>query len=181
MSPKAFHAAARDGNVELVQSFLQGQAAVDLRDSGGATPLFTAPTHGHEACVRVLLDGGADISEGGFNALYLACEEGHTVCAAALLDAGADINCPQESGWTALMAAAKEGHFDALQLLLQRGADVHQKDGSEESGALYFACYESHTACAAALLDVGADVNDPMEDGWTALMNAACRGHLDML
>ncbi|CAM9884184.1 unnamed protein product, partial [Chrysoparadoxa australica] len=99
MSLEAFHAAAEDGDVELVQSFLQGPADVDLRDDGGATPLIIGATHGHEACVRVLLDGGADI-----HASY------------------------KGDGWSALMSAAQEGHLDVLQLLLQRGADLHQKD-----------------------------------------------------
>ncbi|CAM9701757.1 unnamed protein product [Chrysoparadoxa australica] len=151
ISPEAFHAAARDGDVELLQSFLQRQAPVDMRDDGAATtPLIIASHNGHEACVRVLLDGGADI------------------------------NAAKRSGKTALMYSARRGHLNVLQLLLQRGADVHQKD-SNENNALYWACDRGHTKCVAALLDAGTDINGHMMNGFTALMAAALESHLPVL
>ncbi|CAM9281706.1 unnamed protein product [Chrysoparadoxa australica] len=151
ISPEAFHAAARDGDVELVQSFLQRQAAVDLRDDGGATPLIIAAANGHEACVRVLLDGGADL------------------------------NAAKVNGYTALMDAAQEGHLSVLQLLLQRGAGVHKQSNDVGINALMAACNRGHTTCMAALLDAGADINGSMAYGCTALFVAAQKGHLDAL
>ncbi|CAM9457953.1 unnamed protein product, partial [Chrysoparadoxa australica] len=98
VSLEAFHAAARDGDVDLMQSFLQRQTAVDLRDYAGTTPLILASAYGHEACVRVLLDGGAEI-----HASY-------------------------NHGTTVLLAAANNGNLSVVQLLLQRGADVNLKN-----------------------------------------------------
>ncbi|CAM9437286.1 unnamed protein product, partial [Chrysoparadoxa australica] len=153
------HAAARDGDVELVQGFLQEQAAVDLRDNGGATPLIIAFANGHEACVRVLLDGGADINASHKSktmALIMAAQNGH--------------------------AARREGHFDVLQLLLQRGADVHQKDDAGDN-ALIMACMRGHTTCVAALLDAGADYHASGRNaaGYTALHRASMCGRFDAM
>lgn len=56
------------------------------------TPLCIAAARGHTACVRHLLERGADpdASPGGQGALHEACLGGHTACAQLLLQHGAD-------------------------------------------------------------------------------------------
>ena len=46
--------------VDVVDLFTLG-ATVDVRDSGGRTPLHYAAKHGHELCVRELVTLGAII------------------------------------------------------------------------------------------------------------------------
>jgi hypothetical protein len=138
-----------------------------------------AALEGHEACVKVLLDAGADTERAekdGCTALIAAAFCGHAACVNALLDAGADKERAKKDGCTALMAAAFHGHEECVKALLDAGADKNcaQKDGRT---ALMFAANKGHEACVKALLDAGADKNCAQKDGCTALMFAAVHGH----
>ena len=56
-------------------------------------PIHWAVWKGHESCVRILLDKGADVDclNGGLNSpLLLAAARGHDTIARLLIDKGAD-------------------------------------------------------------------------------------------
>jgi hypothetical protein len=52
---------ARKGDVERVAFLLKVGADTEARDADGSTPLYIASKQGHEAVVRLLLVGGADV------------------------------------------------------------------------------------------------------------------------
>jgi ankyrin repeat protein len=57
-----------------------------------------------------------------------AAAGGHEQCVQLLLDHGANIAAVANDGLTALLAAGKGGHEQCVQLLLDRGANVADVD-----------------------------------------------------
>lgn len=84
-------------NLDLVQSLLEADADIDLKDIYG------------------------------WNALYCALQEGRIDLFQSLLAAGADIDGESHRGWTALHRASERGNLTVLQSLLWRGANMHKR------------------------------------------------------
>ena len=108
----------------------------------------------------------------GGTALIWAVRMSHTDTAQTLLAHGADVNAKDESGITALVTAAWSGHSDTVETLLAHRADV-----VTAAQQLLVEAYKGDTAAVEALLAQGTDVN--AQNGWTALMAAACAGRTD--
>ena len=64
----------------------------------------------------------------GWTALMYACEHGHEVCVRSLLEAAAEVDKTEEDGWTALMLAAQNGHDLCARSLLEAGADMDKQN-----------------------------------------------------
>lgn len=80
---------------------------------------------------------------------------------------------------TPLMFAAQSGHLETVRALIGRGArvDLHEKGYYT---ALMLAAGNGHTAVVQALAAAGAAVDEvELTRGWTALIWAAQRGHVD--
>ena len=81
------HAAAADGNCEVIALLLQHGAQIDARSKSGATPLFAACEAGHAAAAEALIERGAEVwglTASSENCMYIAALRGHTeVCFAA--------------------------------------------------------------------------------------------------
>lgn len=91
---------------------------------------------GHEDCVRILLEAGANpdpVSKNplGVAALHAAMSGGHTAIARMLADAGADVNAQSAEGWTPLHYCAEIGDAEMAALFLGKGADpsIRRADG----------------------------------------------------
>ncbi|CAK9863968.1 unnamed protein product [Sphagnum jensenii] len=70
-------AAARDGNLELLQDFLDFEADINEIDSNGLTALHSAVAEGHLHTAKFLISHGANIwkmDNGGLTPLDLACQ-----------------------------------------------------------------------------------------------------------
>lgn len=63
---------------------------------------------------------------GGLTALVYAAREGCQACVKELLDAGADIDDADDGGTTALLTAVINKHFDTAKYLVERGANVNK-------------------------------------------------------
>lgn len=64
-------------------------AAIDVKDRGGASPLFRGCFSGHQVTVAVLIGAGADVrhTNSAFETpLYIAALRGHTAAVQLLLD-----------------------------------------------------------------------------------------------
>ena len=121
----ALHAAAFEGNVELVEFFLE--QGLDIHDGElNWTLLHIAAMLGHMAVAQFLLERGANINiqseRDGFTPLHKALHRGQKAVAELLISRGADVNIRDNWGWTPLRLAIKGCHKDVADLLHQHGA-----------------------------------------------------------
>ncbi len=202
--------AARVGNREEVDVLLKAGANAKAANRYGVTPLTLAATNGNAAILKRLLEAGANPNTAlaaGETVLMTAARTGNVEAVQVLLSHGADPNTREEwRGQTALMWAAAEGHADVVKVLLKAGADMHARPKApparvnpfadakvapeaakpRRSGnpsdftPLLFAVREGHIDTVRALLDAGADANEALSDGQTALHLAALNAHYEI-
>jgi len=109
--------AAREGNTEMLRSYLNAGAPATLTNASGDSLLMLAAYHGHEETVQLILHHGADVNtpnDRGQTPLAGAVFKGYTGVARALLDAGAD---PDAGTPTAREAAKMFARAEILALL----------------------------------------------------------------
>ena len=171
--PADFLGAIRNNDLKSIRSQLRRPALVQATDARGATALMYASLYADTACVKLLLDKGANSNASdaaGATALMWAAREPEKI--RLLLAHGANVNARAKSGRTALIVAASAtGNIQAVRLLLDRGADskVRAESGA---GALWAASQAADAEIVKELLARGADPNE-VRDSTTALMTAA--------
>nr|WP_298797700.1 ankyrin repeat domain-containing protein [uncultured Acetobacter sp.] len=124
--------AAREGEADLLSSFLDAGMDPNLRVEKGYTPLILATYNGNIEAVSTLLMRGAkpDLQdEKGATALAGVAFKGYLPIARMLLEAGAQVDVPNAVGRTPLMFAVMFGRDDMARLLLQAGASPTHRDG----------------------------------------------------
>ncbi len=181
-------------NHEVARALIAAGAKADVTNNFGATPLAEATKLDDGVLVRMLLEAGADPDSPNLDnqtALMLTSFIGNVQIAQMLLDAGADVNAVETfRGQTALMWAAAENHPDVAELLIASGADVSVKAVHDDwprqmtsepraqfrpTGGLTALLYATRSGCyrcAVAIVEAGADINQPNPDGVTPLLNA---------
>jgi len=181
-------------NHELVEVLLDAGADADVTNNYGATPLAEAVKLDDAELVSMLLDAGADPDSPNLDnqtALMLAAYIGNLEIAQILIDAGADVNAIETfRGQNALMWASAENNPDVAELLVANGADVSVKAVYDDwprqmtsepraqfrpTGGLTALLYATRSGCyrcAVAIVEGGADINQPNPDGVTPLLNA---------
>ena len=168
-------AAAKQGNVEVVQALLCHGADVNKSDENGRTALFVAAEQGHVGVVQALLKNDfTDVNvtdKDGRTALHFAANQGNVEVIQALLKNDfTDVNVTDKDGRTALHFAANEGNVEVIRALLTNDftdVNVTDKDGRT---ALHFAANEGNVEVIQALLKNDlTDVNVTDKDGRTAL------------
>jgi uncharacterized protein len=180
-------------------------ARVNAANDTGVTPLFLACTNRNAAMVEKLLTAGANPNAAllnGETVLMTCARTGESGAVKALLARGANVNAKESShDQTALMWAAAQKHAAIVGALVEHGADVRarsrvytqtvtsevtQRAGREElnytvprggSTPLLFAARVGDVESARILLAAGANVNDALPDGASALVEAAHSGH----
>ena len=179
---------------ELVRALLKAGAKANVTNSWGATPLAEAAKLGDVELALLLLDAGADPNspnQDGQTALMLSAFVGAPKVAELLIERGAAVNAVETfRGQTALMWAAAGNHPEVVEVLIAHGANVHLRAKYEDwqrqmtsepraqfrhTGgltALLYAARSGCTRCAVAIVNAGADVNQPNPDGITPLINA---------
>ena len=201
----ALHWAAHRDDLVMAELLLAAGATATIANDLGATPLQVACATRSGTMVERLLTAGADPNArllNGETVLMACAQTGHPLAVRTLLEHGARVNEREVSHQqTALMWAAARGHADVVRLLLDAGADPRlrtltyqqtvvdeqtQRAGREElnytvlrggSTALLFAVRGGDVASVRALLVAGAEANDAMSDGMSALTLAAHSGH----
>ncbi len=194
----ALHWAAHHDDRDLAGLLIDAGADVAAANRYGVQPIALAATNGSAAMLEVLLAAGADPNAampGGETALMTAARAGPADAVRVLLAAGADPNRRDEvAGQTALMWAAARNNAPAVRALAELGAGLHVRTtgeprpsrsyfrAAEPTGftALLFAVRAGAIEATRALLDAGADVNDTLSDGESALVVAAANAHWEL-
>ncbi len=138
----------------------------------GQTALIMAAKNQNFECVDLLLKAGADVNKEdrcGGAPLIWAAHSGAKECVKALLVAGADVNQTDIYNHTPVFCAAYTGHSQYQQLLREAPDDQKQK----VQRPLSLARESDKIECMQLLLESGADVNIPNEQGDTPLTFAA--------
>ncbi|HEY3456187.1 MAG TPA: ankyrin repeat domain-containing protein [Bryobacteraceae bacterium] len=127
--------ARSSGSVLKIRSEVFAGAALEnaKRRTTGITALINAAQADCEACVRLLLEHGADAraqTDSGLTALHRAAYHGNSNIVKLLLAAGAPVNAADDHGYTALMFAvnSRTKSPQAVRMLLSAGADADAKD-----------------------------------------------------
>ena len=159
--------ASKINDLSSIRLLLGSEVDIDKKDVEGRTALFYAAAGGHEAAVKLLLEG-ADLSikdRSGKTARTYAEEKNHHSIT-SLIDswlAGKTVqsNSPDDSksisgGKTLLMIASRENNIADIRKLLNAKVDVHAADKTGRT-ALFYAAAAGHKEIANLLLAAGAN------------------------
>jgi uncharacterized protein len=197
----ALHLAAQAGHTAAVRTLVGAGASVDTLTSTGATSLMLAARSGSSDVTTTLLELGADPNAkepvNGQTALMIAAGLDRASVVRALLARGADaritsaivdlaaLTSPAEAD--ARPGAPRPGQGASTEKRLDvpgvtRGFRYNELIGSQGGlSALHFAARQGSVASARALVDAGADVNQPSPgDKTTPLLIAIINGHFDL-
>lgn len=205
----ALHWAAHVGNLTITDLLIRSGARTDVANDLGFAPLHLACTNRSAPIVDRLLEAGANANAASLNgetALMTCSRSGEAQTVKALLARGANVNATESAhDQTALMWAASQSHPEVVRLLVAGGADIMarsntytqtvvgeeetQRVGREElnydvarggSTPLLFAARVGDVESTRILLAAGADANDALPDGTSALVLAAHSGRGDV-
>mmetsp|Transcript_40977 Transcript_40977/g.83700 ORF Transcript_40977/g.83700 Transcript_40977/m.83700 type:complete len:265 (-) Transcript_40977:152-946(-) len=119
------HEAAKRGDVQAVQTFLDKKKPLDSQDYKGITPLGYAIGANRIAVVKLLLDSRANpyaVDSSGNSGLHYAAGYGRKELLEYLLKVGANVNQPNAQGLTPLAAATQNQQEATIQVLKAHGA-----------------------------------------------------------
>ncbi|KAF8396315.1 hypothetical protein HHK36_017930 [Tetracentron sinense] len=128
-------AAARKGEVRMIQQLLEKGALINGWDQHGWTALHRAAFKGRVEAVRMLVEKGADVNardEDGYTALHCAAESGQADAIELLVKKGADLEARTNKGVTALQIAESLHYLGITRILVHGGAT---KDGMGQFAA----------------------------------------------
>ncbi len=132
-------------------------------------------SQGSGESIKYLLSRGAKIDE---DTLFMAAEMGIKNIIESAIAEGVDLNVKDHDGATALWYAREHGHEEIVELLQKHGA----KEIAPPPGALLRrAAEEGDIEKLKSLIEKGVDVNAKDKEGYTAIYDAAARGHKDVV
>lgn len=194
----ALHWAVHEGRIGMVDLLIEAGADLHSVNRYGVSVVWLAAENGDAAILDRLLAAGADPNTtmpGGETVLMTAARTGDPEAIRRLLVRGADPNAREQlRGQTALMWAAARNNTAAVHMLAELGADIHARTDNPSPvrgrtfasvpptgfTPLLFAVRSGHLEVVRVLLDAGADVNDAVSDGQSALVIAAANANWEM-
>jgi len=128
----ALHAAARAGQLEVVEFLLSPQggirrdeAPLDAQSNDGSTAFSLAVRHGHERVARLLHSRGVDlekVTHRGASPFLIACQEGHAELAEWLAtECAVDTERAADGGFDGFYMACQNGHTPVVRTLVKLG------------------------------------------------------------
>ncbi|KAJ8009239.1 hypothetical protein DPEC_G00086830 [Dallia pectoralis] len=178
------HEAAYYGQEQCVTILLSAQPEmINKCDLKGQTALILAVGREKVACVKALLEKGADpelATKERETPLYKACERENAEIVAMLLNHGVVVNRHCIQGWTALQEAVSRNSVEICEMLVQAGAMLSPTNIYGIT-PLFTAAQSGRVETLRFLIKHGADINSEATDGATALYEAAKNGHEEIV
>ena len=175
----------------------------------GQVPLYLAARSGKHEMVNFLIEKGANkmgYNSSGNMPIHGAAMGGHLKAIEELVRERADLNAKTRFGGTLLHIAVLEKNIHLAQYLLQQNVEVNPWGtfplkylsahfgyemrerklflsllANSRSTPLHYSCYHGNFRLTSLLLDHGAWVNAPVEEGMTPLMMAVDAEDLDLV
>lgn len=146
-----FIQAARTGDIDTVNSYIENKGNVNFKDFKGQTALLHATFFGHINIIRLLIAAGADLEvrdkEGRTPLLYALAnqeiDEFHNLfynLSFLFINAGANVNICDKDGKTPLHYSANSYYANSYYLvteLLAAGADPNMYDKNRNTALVY--------------------------------------------
>lgn len=163
-----------------VISLLKKGADINITDNKGRTPLMIATYKNDVKTAKVLIEAGADVNiqdDMKNNPFLYAGAEGYLDILKLTIDAGADPALTNRYGGTALIPASEHGYIDVIKELLTRtNIDVNHVNNLGWTALMEAIVLsngnEKQQQVIRLLIEHGADVNIPDNDGVTPLEHA---------
>jgi ankyrin repeat protein len=125
------HLAASQNHEQTVHFLAQHiPRCLDWRNRDWETALLVAARRGHDPCINLLLDFGADINRGnaeGNRPIHVAAAYGHIKTLRTLVDRNADVQTPNAEGWRPVQYCSTYQVQDFLQSLIHEKAESTKK------------------------------------------------------
>jgi ankyrin repeat protein len=197
----ALHWAVQRDDTRMVETLIRSGANAQSASRYGVRPIALAAVNGNADILKLLLDAGADPNSGlspDETAVMAAARTGKIDALKLLLAHGGRLDARDARGQTALMWAAAKDNGPAVRLLVEAGADINVRTNNPSKGgrnsemsvfnsppptgftALLFAVRAGSIQGTKALLDAGANVNDTLSDGESALVVATANAHWEL-
>jgi ankyrin repeat protein len=186
--------AGRSGTLKAVETLAAHGASLDAKGSNGLPVIGYAALGGNEEVVKFIYEkGGRDLIRHARQDLLFNCAAagGSKMLAEILLAAGVDVNVRDEAGYTPLLTAIEHDRRELAGFLLERGAnrgartnrgrglfevacetgnialakEMLASDRGNRAALLNHAAKNGRVELVELLLDQGADVNVPDENG----------------
>jgi uncharacterized protein len=185
----ALTVACTNANADIVERLLKAGADPNAAVGEGETPLMTAARTGNPEAVQLLVAHGAQVNartKAGQTALMWAAAEGHTAVVTRLLRAGADlrarsgVDTPPARVPASPASPATSNTPPSRPVVDVTASPPIRLPRTAGFTPLLFAVREDRIAMVSTLLDAGADLNDTLPDGTSALVLAATNGHFEL-
>ena len=173
--------AALNGSGTAVSRLIEAGADPNASMAGGETVLMTAARAGRVEALRALIARGADVSarvgNTGQTALMWAASRNNAEAVQLLLEAGADLNARTGRAAPAPKPDGAAAAANALVTNFEGGRSMFNSAPATGFTAFLFAVRSGSIDAVKTLLDAGANVNDTLSDGSSALVVAAANAH----
>lgn len=180
----AFHEAATQGSLVLLQSMVELGADVDMyvpvetAQRVREKAIATGSSIGYVQNQEILEVSIEDIRQ--HTALQIAAGKGYTDIVRFLIAAGANVNCCSPVFGTPLNQAVEQGHAETTKSLLELGANPNIY-GKVIPTPLYAACYFGDCQIADMLTEAGADLISGETYGFPPFLGAILGNQPDIV
>lgn len=188
--------AAKYGRLSTALLLMNRGANIHHKNHKGWTPIVTASYWGYKELVEALIARGANMNardNEGKTPLMVVCARIYNYSqdvGSYLLENGADFHVKDNKGDTAIILASKNEKQQLIKALTEKGANLQERNLAGESAMSFFGCnpinktlYDSaeqgNTKEMNEAIEQGAGVNTRSISGWTHLIIASSKGHIE--
>eukprot|EP00112_Aurelia_sp_Birch-Aquarium-sp1_P010726 Seg2284.4 transcript_id=Seg2284.4/GoldUCD/mRNA.D3Y31 product=Inversin protein_id=Seg2284.4/GoldUCD/D3Y31 len=183
------HDAVITGNDKILNSLLENDCDITVKDNGGHTLIHWATAYGTLSCFDKLLEYDAPLNEidgHGVTPLHYGCQKdadenlnnARSKVINILLLNGAKLDAVDNEGRKPIHWAASSGNTSAMEILLTAGDDVNSRTSREQMTALHLASFQGLTEVVDFLVkQKNIDINALDNPQCTPLFYACASGH----